>query len=134
MNFLSLSKSSLTDYYIYMQLQSRLVFSVHHLYTSGFVNEHLPVGSSGLLELCLFVFQLLFQLLLAQTHMFQSLFQLSLLACFQLQLLLEPPLSLDSLLPQPMDLTVPPLNGLQDRKVMVKNNVPQYKINTDKQL
>lgn len=79
--------------------------------------ERLPVNSSDLLELRLLVFQLLFQLLLAQAQMFQTLLQLSLLLCFLLVLLLEPLLGLGRVLPQFADLIVTVLYGLSSRKV-----------------
>lgn len=74
---------------------------------------YLPVNSFDLLELCLLVFQLLLQFLLAQAQMFHSLFQFSLLGCFLLQLLLKPLLSLCCLLLQPSDLIITLLQGLQ---------------------
>lgn len=79
-----------------------------------FVVGLLPVNSSDLLELCFFVFQLLFQFLLTQTQMCQLLLQLSLLAWFLLQLLPELLLDLRCLLPRPSDLTVAFLQGLKN--------------------
>lgn len=73
-----------------------------------------PVRCFDLMELCLFVLQLLFQLLLAEAQAFEPLLQLGLLDSVLLQLKMEPLLSFCRLVLQSADPIVTFLQGLQD--------------------